>query len=132
MQDLGISALKGKNKKGALGQFLQLVKDGKIASGSVLIVENLDRLSREQPINALSQFINIIQAGIKLVTMQNDQEYTQKNLNEGQLYLTVGEIIRANRKSERKSFLVGNAWAIKQKNALEHGIIMTKRIPYWL
>jgi DNA invertase Pin-like site-specific DNA recombinase len=39
--------------KGALGQFLKLVEQGCIAKGSTLLVENMDRLSREQVLDAL-------------------------------------------------------------------------------
>jgi DNA invertase Pin-like site-specific DNA recombinase len=133
MQDLGLSAFHGKHKsKGTLGRFLDLIEEGMIPPGSVLLVENLDRLSREQPLTALSQFINIIQAGIKLVTLQNNQEYTKENLNEGQLYLTVGEIIRANKESERKSYLLGKAWSNKREKAMRGEIKLTSKAPLWL
>ena len=57
MHDLGLSAYKGEHtKKGALGHFLKLVKKGQIEKGSTLIVESLDRLSREKISVALSQF----------------------------------------------------------------------------
>ena len=49
LSDLGVSAYDRSNiTKGALGRFLQAVKDGKIARGSYLLVESLDRLSRAQ------------------------------------------------------------------------------------
>jgi DNA invertase Pin-like site-specific DNA recombinase len=45
--DLGVSAFRGANAKtGALGVFLEAVKDGTIAPGSHLLIENLDRLTR--------------------------------------------------------------------------------------
>ena len=72
LTDRGLSAFKGMHRaKGTLGEFLRLVEAGKIPDGSVLIVENLDRLSREQVLDALNQFTSIIQAGIKLVTLQD-------------------------------------------------------------
>ena len=69
-EDRGISAYRGLNRiKGALGNFLNLVKEGKIPYNSYLIVENLDRLSRENVIYALLQFLSIIQQGIRIVTL---------------------------------------------------------------
>src|SRR5262245_19177135 len=45
--DKGISAFKGKNADiGSLGEFLRLVENGRIPKGSYLVVESLDRLTR--------------------------------------------------------------------------------------
>lgn len=131
MQDLGLSAYRGKHKmKGHLGIFLQLIKDDKIPSGTVLIVENLDRLSREQPYTALSQLMGIVQAGIKLVTLKPFREITPDNINEGQLYDIVGEIIRSNKESERKSSVLSDAWKSKRDNIST--IKLTAKCPLWL
>jgi DNA invertase Pin-like site-specific DNA recombinase len=46
-------------KKGSLGHFLALIKDGTVKPGSVLVIENLDRLSRQGP-KATHQFIEQI------------------------------------------------------------------------
>src|SRR4051812_26198562 len=57
LHDLGISAFRGANvASGALGQFLAAVKDGKVPEGSFLLVESLDRISRQQPIASLQIF----------------------------------------------------------------------------
>src|SRR5688500_15986452 len=46
--DLGVSAYHGKNAKvGALSAFLEAVKIKLVEPGSYLLVENLDRISRE-------------------------------------------------------------------------------------
>jgi DNA invertase Pin-like site-specific DNA recombinase len=64
LEDIGISAFKGANvREGALGRFLDAVKSGRIKPGSFLLVESLDRLSREQVLTAQSLFLSIIQAG---------------------------------------------------------------------
>ncbi|HKK96552.1 MAG TPA: recombinase family protein, partial [Marivita sp.] len=69
LQDIGVSAFKGKNaKEGALGMFIAAIDDGDIEKGSVLIVESLDRLSRDNVLTAFNQFTNIIQKGIGIVT----------------------------------------------------------------
>ncbi len=79
IEDRGLSAHKGDHrKKGNLGKFLDLVTGGKIAPGSVLIVESLDRLSREEVLEALTQFLNIIRAGIHLVTLIDGMEYSER------------------------------------------------------
>ena len=81
-KDLGISGYKGINRiDGALKRLIDLVDKGEILKGSVLIVEHLDRLSREKVMDALSLFINLIQKGIKIVTLQDDQEYDRSSIN---------------------------------------------------
>src|SRR5664280_2213095 len=83
MQDLGLSAFTGVHRtKGAFGIFIKLVEEGKIPAGTVLLVENLDRLSREKPLRAIAQITTIVEAGIKVVTLQNGMEFTEETLNE--------------------------------------------------
>src|SRR3990167_6261921 len=55
--DLGMSGYKGINRiEGALKDFIDLVDKGEIPKGSFLIVEHLDRLSREKVSDALTLF----------------------------------------------------------------------------
>src|ERR1035437_68430 len=64
-EDLGVSAFKGKHRtEGNLAGFLTAVKTGKIESGSTLLIESIDRLSREEVGKALRFFMDIIDAGI--------------------------------------------------------------------
>lgn len=116
LKDLGLSAYHGIHKiKGALGKFLKLVEDGKIEKGSILIVESLDRLSRENVLTALSQFLDIIKAGIKLVTLSDGMEYTQESIvkNWTELIISLAIMARANEESLKKSIRIR---AAKQKN----------------
>src|SRR4051794_5242523 len=47
-EDLGVSAFHGKNALvGNLGEFLRAVQSGTVPPGSVLVVESLDRISRQ-------------------------------------------------------------------------------------
>src|SRR5262245_7240578 len=57
-EDKALSGWKGANldDTAALGKFLKLVESGKIAKGTTLIVENLDRITRTQ----LTKAVNII------------------------------------------------------------------------
>ncbi len=59
MRDLGVSAFKGKNMTdGALGNFTALVYQGKIEQGSFLLLENLDRFSRDEAWIAVNDLID--------------------------------------------------------------------------
>src|SRR5690606_29793134 len=61
LQDLGVSAWKGKNAvEGALAEFVKLCKAGNIKAGSILVIERLDRLSRDDVRPALKLFLDIL------------------------------------------------------------------------
>jgi DNA invertase Pin-like site-specific DNA recombinase len=55
-QDLGVSAFKGDNLDHSLGELLRACEDGLIPKGSALVVEALDRLSRQRP-RVVSTFV---------------------------------------------------------------------------
>src|ERR1700676_3523975 len=62
--DLGVSA-RGKNRtEGKLGLILERIADGTIPTGSYLICDSLDRISREELIDAHYLVSGIIRAGI--------------------------------------------------------------------
>src|SRR5262245_42909215 len=63
--DEGVSAFTGSNiTSGKLGSFLERVRAGKVARGSVLLIEMFDRLSRQAPLDSLILFSEILKAGI--------------------------------------------------------------------
>lgn len=136
MQDLGLSAYHGVHKtKGKLGQFLKLVEEGKIEKGSVLIVENLDRLSRENVLDALNQFTGIIKAGISIVTLQDGQKYDVKSIdgNWAQLIISITYMARANEESKAKSKRLKAVWVNKRKAVkTDKKVVICTNLPYWL
>lgn len=104
LRDLGKSGYHGDHiKTGALGRFLGLVAEGKIEVGSYLIVENLDRLSRQTPIDAQAQFIALLQAGIKIVTLTDGQIY-ERGGDFTQLIISLTIMSRGHEESARKSY----------------------------
>ena len=106
LRDQGISAFKGKHAdKGELGGFLRDVEDGKVPRGSVLVVEGLDRLSREKALKAMGQFAAIIDKGITIVTAKDGMTYNEQTIraNPGNLFMSLGVMIRANEESETKA-----------------------------
>jgi DNA invertase Pin-like site-specific DNA recombinase len=133
MSDLGISAYDRSNlKKGALGQFLRLVEEGRIPRGSYLLVESLDRLSRDKVMDALSVFTDILRAGIIIVTLADNQEYSYERSNENWSSLIMSIVImsRANEESAIKSSRIRSSWDAKRKNITNKRL--TSRCPYWL
>ncbi len=131
MQDLGKSAFHGDNvTQGALGQFIKTIDKGKVKKGSYLLVESLDRLSRQELTDALSLFLNIINKGITIVTLADDRTYGKKNLDLPNLIISLSIMSRAHEESAMKSQRISQAWSQKRKNVGER--ILTKNIPNWL
>ncbi|MDP9974551.1 DNA invertase Pin-like site-specific DNA recombinase [Variovorax paradoxus] len=130
-RDLGISAFKGRNaSEGKLGTFLRAVEQGLIASDSTLLIEDFDRLSRDEIDNALSLFLRIIQSGITLVTLKDEQVYTRERIRRDQASLIVSIMYlgRAHDESKMKSRRVSQAWDAKRQS----GKPMTAVGPAWL
>jgi DNA invertase Pin-like site-specific DNA recombinase len=134
-QDLGKSAFRGANlETGQLGTFLQAVRDGLVAEGSWLLVESLDRISRQKPRKALRTLEDILEAGVTLVTLTDGKVYTADALDDDPMALmwALMVAIRANEESAMKSRRVAAAWVGKRQKASESGKPLTARTPGWL
>jgi len=70
--DRGKSAFKGVNRhKGALARLLEKLEDGTIPKGSFLLIESLDRLSRQDLVQSIPLFTSIVSAGLNVVTLMD-------------------------------------------------------------
>lgn len=130
-EDLGISAFKGRNvREGSLSAFLKAVDDGLIVSGSYLLVESLDRLSRAQVDDALQLLLSIVQRGIVLVTMTDRVAYSKESIKDNwtKLVIALAVMARANEESEMKSRRVS---AVIQ-HKLSSGQPFGSSMPPWL
>lgn len=138
LRDEGLSAYHERHvKQGALGVFLQAIEDGRIASGSVLVVEGLDRLSRAEPLQAQAQLAQIINAGITVVTASDGREYNRAGLKSQPMDLVYSLLvmIRAHEESDTKSKRVKAAirrhcegW----KAGTFRGLIRNGKDPQWV
>lgn len=129
--DLGVSAFRGANvREGALGAFLKAVDDGFIPKGSMLLVESLDRVTRAEVMDALEIFTSIINRGITLVTLNDEQVYSRETIKDNwtKLIISIAVLARANEESATKSRRVKEAWREKRAK----GEILTGNCPPWL
>jgi DNA invertase Pin-like site-specific DNA recombinase len=132
LEDIGISAFKGANvSEGALGRFLGAVKAGSVKPGSYLLVESLDRLSRQQILAAQALFLSIVQAGIHLVTLADGRVYRAGMTDLGDLIVSLVIMSRAHEESQTKSHRISAAWKNKRAAAADQKP-MTKWCPAWL
>lgn len=134
-RDLGKSAYLGDHRKNpdrhALAAFLKLVEDGKIPRGSYLIIESLDRLTREHVRAGLMLLLGLIEAGVRIVQLSPSELTYDETSDEMALMLAIVELSRGHRESKRKSDLSGPAWRRKKEGA-RNGEIVTDRLPAWV
>lgn len=132
IEDLGTSAFKGANQSiGNLGKFLELVERKQVKKGSVLVVEKLDRLSRQEVLSALHLIERIIRAGVEVGVVDNDKIYGVKDLQDTMtIMMMVMQFATANEESRKKSERISAAWVGKRLKANEKKI--TGRCPAWL
>lgn len=105
MTDKGLSAFHAEHvAKGALGIFIKAVEKGIVKAGSILIVESLDRLSRQTPWQAQTQFNELIGKGITIITANDDQVYNMKTLSKdpSKMFISIGVMMRAHEESLSK------------------------------
>ncbi|WP_312911250.1 recombinase family protein [Stutzerimonas nitrititolerans] len=132
--DFGVSAYRGDNVNrvtSSLGRFYEYVKTGKIEPGSYLLVESLDRLSREQVTEALRRFLDLLDAGIIVVTFGDGTVY-KKSPDPMQLIMSIFHMSRAHSESEWKGNRISQAWQNKQALARSHKKPLGAVCPQWL
>jgi DNA invertase Pin-like site-specific DNA recombinase len=137
LKDEGISAFHGVNRRrGDLATFLDQIEGGLIEPGSFLLLESLDRISREQIVEAQTLFLRIINAGITIVTVLPHRQtvYSREIINENPhiIIMAVLEMIRANEESAHKSERVAKAHAKNRQLARETGRNFSKNLPAWV
>lgn len=135
-RDLGVSAFKRKNiEKGALAAFIHAVKDGRIAKGSYLIIEQFDRLSRADIDIALKLLLDLVHSGIRIITLVDEKVWDSETVKDvGNLILAVVFMSRANNESTAKADRLSSVWKQKKKEAAEGTArrIVTSECPRWL
>ena len=131
--DKGRSAYKGRHldDEGQLRRFLDLVENGTIERGSYLLVESLDRLSREKVSTALPRFMDLLNSGIKVVTLSDSRLYTE-DFNELDLIISIVHMSRAHNESSIKAERLSSVWDQKKYLARTELKPLGKACPAWL
>jgi DNA invertase Pin-like site-specific DNA recombinase len=133
-KDLGVSAFRSKNARtGALRGFLEKVEEGVIPKGSYLLVESLDRITRDAIVEANALFSLIIQSEINVVTLLDGKTYSRESINSNPVELIASLVImmRGNEESATKSRRLLAVYERKRKDAGD-GKLFTRALPAWL
>jgi DNA invertase Pin-like site-specific DNA recombinase len=136
LHDLGKSAYTGKHRQNpdrhALAAFLKLVESGKVPRGSCLIIENLDRLTREHLQPALLLVLNLLQGGIRIVQLKPAEMVFDDQSDTMPVMMMIMELARGHGESAMKSERNGAAWEQRRRKARARADILTHRLPAWV
>jgi DNA invertase Pin-like site-specific DNA recombinase len=149
LHDLGRSAYLGEHRKNpdrnALAAFLKLVESGKVPRGSFLIIENLDRLTREHIQPALLLVLNLLQAGIRIVQLKPTELVFDDQSDTMPVMMMMVELSRGHSESAMRSERVGAAWQqkkacaregrpqpVRRENRVNNMTLLTHRLPAWI
>src|SRR5262249_53686885 len=86
--DRGVSGFKGSHRtdqRHALAQFLDLVERRRIPAGAWLLIESLDRATREEPSTAVPFILSLVNAGIRIVTLSPTEVVYEKGMDMGRM-----------------------------------------------
>lgn len=132
IKDLGRSAFR-KGSQIGLAAFLRAIEEGKVEAGSLLIVENLDRLSRQLVDDAYQLFRRIILAGVDIAVENRGKVYTKASLNSPwELMEVITAFALANEESEKKSNRTKDNWKRLRQRSSKGKSLISKRCPAWL
>ena len=132
--DRGRSAFHGDNARiGALSMFLAAVKSGRVAPGSVVIIENIDRLSRQEVDEAYDLFRAILKSGVWIATREPRRVYRRETAgNMIDLLEPLFIMARGHEESKIKSVRLTAHWDERRRQAREAGRPIGKRCPAWV
>ena len=115
MEHFGSAFTSKHTKEGEFAKFLTLLEKGEIEKGSILCVENLDRMSRDKPTVALRLWLSILEHGIEIVTlMPREKRFVEGEVNANDINYALGQFDTANVESEKTSRRLKEVWGDKR------------------
>lgn len=131
--DDAVSAYRGKNRlKGALGRFKEAIEKGQVPVGSYFLIDSYDRFSRERTNIAVQSLLEIVNAGVNVVTLSNQYVFSREGDAVTNLVLATVEFERAHRESAEKGRKVKAAHDENKDVARKGGRKWTPLAPAWM
>ena len=135
IEDLGRSAWTGANLSvGNLGKFAERVRAGEVPPGSILVVEKLDRLSRQAPRITQRWMEDLCALGLRIATVAGSRVYDDASLRANPMEsfeILFGAHLawqESEQKSERVLARIGTNMALAKTT----GRVLTAKAPGWL
>jgi DNA invertase Pin-like site-specific DNA recombinase len=132
--DDGVSAFRGRHLSPAhaLGKFLADAERGVVPPGDCLLIENWDRLSRQDVWAAVGLVNDLRQLGIHVGRLDRGKLLRCDSTDPGDFFEAAVELIRGHSESAAKSMRNGAAWKRKRKAARQDRAVITRRLPAWV
>lgn len=135
--DRGKSAFRGDNaRSGYFKEILERINNRKIKNEDFLVVESIDRITRQRVLDGVELLQNILKKGIKIYTTSDQKIYSYSDPARDFENLMMIALIaqRANEESETKSKRLNSAWRKRREKAQNGEVIIKsgKAVPYGL
>lgn len=133
--DSGLSGWTGENRTvGALGRIIDGLRSGHIPPGTVLLIEQWDRLSREHRKKATRLIEDLLDDGLSIVTLNDGQVWSASEYDDDislpiRLMLSLEQ---AHKFSENLSRRITAAWESNTEKVKAGTRLRSKAIPRWL
>jgi len=127
--DRGVSAFHGKHREnGALGRLLKHVQPGE-----VLLIEDCDRWSREDPVDALTRLREEVRRGIDVVFLRTGVCVTNDNFSDPAiLYPNFFGAVLGNAENKKKAERIKASWDARKAALAAGKAVRVNRLPCWL
>ena len=118
-----MSGFSGRHLEAGLGELLEVAKSGRIGEGWFILVEAYDRLGRLEPLDMLNVLQQLINTGVTLVTLDDNQEYSRESItaDAGQLFMIAGKTQAAHAFSTQPSTRVKASVSETECRTGQHG-----------
>jgi len=130
LSDPGVSAFKGLNmSEGNLGKWMKEVATG-IHDGSLLVLESIDRFSRQNPFTVMKYLSTLDEHDISIHDVSLGLVINRSNSS--MLPIVAMSAQRAYEESKYKSTRISDGWQRKRITAFEKGTVVTNKRPLWI
>lgn len=132
--DAGVSGFRGKHRQqGELGKLLDAIQSATVPNDAVLIIESIDRLSRENPLDAFGLIKDVVDAGVSVVTIHDQQRYDRQRMQSdpSAIFLLIAGMQRANSEAEARSERSKANWVYKRE-MMSKGEAPRMQRPFWI
>ncbi len=127
--DRGVSAFHGKHREnGALGRLLKHVQPGE-----VLLIEDCDRWSREDPLDALTRLRDEVSRGIEVVFLRTGVRVTKDNFSDPAiLYPNFFGAVLGNAENRKRGERIKASWDARKTSLTSGKAVRLNRLPCWV
>jgi len=130
--DRGVSAFKGRHQERGLGDVLKAIEGGLIQRGDALVIEALDRLSRQEFDPTYQVIRKIVNAGVVIFTIEDGCCYDLNSINGTEIHSLAAKVHASNEYSKRLSQRLLGAYKSKRLKA-ESGLkVNAPNRPVWI